>query len=216
MPKSQKIRSAPMIDGVAATTINGRVTSGFGIANSLVRKNYGLIRRSIGENFIDGSLNVVLRRPLMLKRETAIQIRFEQEEDVQLQWPGKLNGLDVWLHRWDGAPLHVLEIMSTVHLRTHMNLSDGDEVQIAIRESDIGRVSGVGMLVWVLLWLGRTKYSYSLSREPARRWSKRFGATQLDARSSVLALTMALVKVSIKKLLGVPRLLNNPHARRHY
>jgi hypothetical protein len=169
-----------------------------------MRENARAIRCSLGDGLVEGSLNIILKRPLMLKRDSAIVTQFSRQAPPQLEWPGQLNGTDVWLHRWHNAPLHVMEVLSAVRLRQHLDLADGDKVFISIRQCDIGRIAPVGWLTWILFWFGRTRWTYTRDSyvEPAQRWGTKFGATQFGTDQNCRDLAMALVRMVGKRIAG--------------
>jgi hypothetical protein len=188
--------------------LSGRVARGRGGGTFVVRRNAGKIRDALGASVIEGTLNIILKRPAMFRDDTAVQIHFDRGT-LRLAWPGRLNGTDVWFHRWQGAPVHIVEVLATVHLRKHLHLSDGDDVQIDVRKCDMGRISNVGWMTWILFWLGRKKWTYTKWTSTddcyyiqASRWCRKFGASQLDTEKNCGDLAMAIVKAAIKKIPG--------------
>jgi CTP-dependent riboflavin kinase len=191
------------LDANGMIRLSGRVASGRGKASSYVERQADKIRDVLGERVVEGSLNIILKRPVMLRDDTAIKVAFK-DELVRLHWPGRLRGAAVWLQRWPSAPLHIMELFCAVHLRTHLNLSDGDRVEIEARQCDMKPISNLGRVAWILLWFGRRKWHYTNDRYylPAERWGSKFGATQLGTDKSFRDLAVALVKMMIKKIPG--------------
>lgn len=185
-------------------TLSGRVTSGRGIANSSLARNANVVRDALGVTIVEGSLNILLRRPVMFAEETAIQMHFDAGR-LRLDWPAKLNGIDVWINRWHAEPLHVVELLSATHLRKHLSLADGDEVRLEVRKCDVKPVPAVGLLAWTLFWSGRRNWYYKRDSyfRRVQRWSREFGATQLGTDKNCGDLTMALSKALAKKITGV-------------
>lgn len=183
----------------------GHVISGRGMAASHIRDNADEMRRIIGADLIEGSLNVVFRRPLMLLNENAIK----SSNGSRLLWAASLNGIPVWLYRWRHAPLHIVECLSPVHLRTILGLCDGDKVRVEVQRKDIGNISRVGKLVWRFVWLGRQHWCYKNDRYYFRtkKWCIEFGATQRATGKNVRDLVMAVIKAVIKKLPGAKSLV---------
>jgi SAM-dependent methyltransferase len=200
-------RGAPRsgIEAFETVRLNGWVTSGRGNATVSARRNAGKIQNALGVSVIEGSLNIILERPMMFRDDTAVQIHLDRGP-LHLEWPGRLNGTDVWLHRWQGAPLHVVEMLSTVHLRKHLHLSNGDKVQIEARKCDVGRISSVGRVTWTVFWLGRKRWTYTNDSYYflAKLWCLNFGAAQFGTERNCGELTMTLVKAIIKKSIGTP------------
>jgi hypothetical protein len=185
------------------------VAAGNGKSSFHVERQAELIRDALGASMVIGSLNIILKRPVVLKNETARTTCFDNEKP-HFYWPGRLNGTDVWLYRWQSAPLHIVELLGTVHLRTHLHLSDGDAVEVEARQCDIGRIPALGRLAWILLWSGRRKGTYANHRYyfPAQRWGKKFGATQLGTDKKFRDLVVALLSLAFKKIPGVRWLRN--------
>jgi hypothetical protein len=176
--------------------LSGRVASGGGKGTSNTRRDAGKLRDALGLTVVEGTLNIILNRPVMLANDTAVQIPVDGDgEWPRLEWPGRLNGTDVWINR-RAKPLHIVGLLSAVHLRQHLHLSDGDEVQIEVRKCDVARISNVGRLTWALFWLGRKNWFYTRNgyRTRAQRWCRRFGATQLATEKRCRDLAMALTK----------------------
>jgi hypothetical protein len=181
--------------------LSGRVVPGNGKSSFHVARYSELIREALGADMVEGSLNIILKHPVMLSNDTAQSTCFANEKP-HFYWPGQLHGTDVWLYRWQSAPLHIVELLATEHLRTHLNLADGDAVEIKARKCDIGHISGLGRLTWVLLWWGRTQSTYANERHyiPAQRWGKQFGATQLGTKNNFWDLAAALTQMAVKKI----------------
>jgi SAM-dependent methyltransferase len=191
----------------ATVRVTGHVAAGRGLGTSFVARNTDALRQALGTDIINGSLNVILKHPLMLHNGTAIKCSYGKDGSRQ-DWRGRLNGTDVWLHRWPRCPLHVVELLAPVHLRSHLGLSDGDEVVIEVRAQDIGRISDVGRWAWPLLWLGRRAWVYTDDRylKVASRWGVRFGATQFVTDKTRKDLTMAIAKQLARRVPGHRRL----------
>jgi hypothetical protein len=154
------------------------------------------------EQFVEGSLNLILKQPLMFANENALKF----DDGRRLLWPASLNGLPVWIYRWQHAPLHVVELLSRVHLRQGLGLVDGDLVKVSTKGTNVAIVSPVGRLVWNLCWLGRREWCYTNDRYYFRtkRWCRELGATQKGIGAAGWDLAAALMKTTIKQtaLLG--------------
>jgi len=90
----------------------------------------------VGARLEPGSLNVVLDEPWVMHEP---QARLEASEvGVGIAFvPCRLDSERCWVVRTDrnnagtgNHPLTVVEVVSTVHLRTALNLQDGDEVTL--------------------------------------------------------------------------------------
>lgn len=159
--------------------MSGTVVSGRGQSTTYIRVHSAELKQKLSEDLVEGSLNVILDRPVKLTVESAILF----DDGKRLLWPATIEGQRGWAFRWVRAPLHVLEFVATVHLRQSLDLKDGSTVRIGIRSTDIASVSLAGRLAWFAIWAGRRHWFYSGSvyKEFAKRWARRFGATQPGA-----------------------------------
>lgn len=162
------------------TVVVGTVTAGRGNAKRHLAENAQELRELLGTELFPGSLNVILKRPLRLQESAALRF----DGGMRMLWPATMQGSPVWLYRWRWAPLHVVEVLSTVGLRQTFRLENGNPVTLSISEERLGAVSLLSTLAWSAFWLGRRDWCYSNDRYYQRttRWCRRLGATQ--ARSA--------------------------------
>jgi hypothetical protein len=186
--------------------LNGRVASGRGETTAHIGKNAEVVRSALGEGIVAGSLNIVLKRPVLFVNETAIAIPFNKGRP-RLDWPGRLHGVAVWVNRWQGSPLHIVELLAPVHLRRHLHLADGDKVQIEVRKQDVARLTNAGRLTWLLFWWGRQNWTYTNENYHAcaERWCKSYGASQIHTDKNCRDLALALSKAAVKRIPGARR-----------
>lgn len=170
----------------------GQVRPGRGIAASQVRENAKELASVTGENLIEGSLNIILKRPLMFINKNSIKFNHGQS----LLWPASLNGIRVWLYRWSVAPPHVVELLSTVRLREALALNDDDKVIIEMQMADVGSISRAGKLVWNLCWLGRQNWYYTSDSYYSyiEGWCVACGLTQQGTKRSIKQLSFESIK----------------------
>jgi len=159
--------------------IAGTVASGRGQSTTYIRIHSAELKEKLGQDLVEGSLNVILNRPVKLAAENAIVF----DGGKRLLWPATIEGQRGWAFRWVRAPLHVLEFVATVHLRRSLGLKDGTPVRIAIRAEDVVPLSAVSHFAWFMVWAGRRHWFYNGNtyREFAKRWTRYFGATQPGA-----------------------------------
>jgi CTP-dependent riboflavin kinase len=96
--------------------------------------------RATGSALVPGSLNLVLDRPWVM---TNASIRLSAS-DVGVEiglLPCVVEGIACWVFRTDrnnsgqgDHDLNVLEVLSSVHLRSVLGLQDGDEVTVQIAQ----------------------------------------------------------------------------------
>src|SRR5688572_744237 len=156
--------------------IAGAVIAGRGNARAVIRENLSELSAKLGVCLVEGTLNIVLTRPLHLLPESATTFA----RGARLLWPVLINGMPVWACRWRHSPLHVLELLSPIRLRVALSLSDGDEVVIGVRRSDLAPLSPIARLAWTLWWRGRREWYYTGDRykDHAKKWCRYFSATQ--------------------------------------
>lgn len=166
------------IRGALGSTLNidGAVIGGRGNARAVIHENLSELNAKLGVRLVEGTLNIVLTRPLHLLPDSATTFA----GGARLLWPMLINGMPVWACRWRHSPLHVLELLSPIRLRAALNLSDGDEVVIGVHRSDIAPLSSIARLAWAFWWRGRREWYYTGDRykDHAKRWCRYFSATQ--------------------------------------
>ena len=122
-------------------TLKGFVCSGFGVAGQNLRHVIDLIIRRTGlPNVEEGTLNIAINEPHIVPDEAIIKAsEYDNYEDIKLQRcrirgiravimrPSKLETVPNYGH----GPSH-LELLSHFHLRTKLELHDGDEVEVEI------------------------------------------------------------------------------------
>jgi hypothetical protein len=182
-------------------TLTGRVASGGKQGTRNTRRDHQKLQDALGARLVDGTLNIILQRPVMFANDTAIEIGMGPDASPRREWAATLNGMRVWINRRT-KPLHIVGLLSTAHLRSTLHLSDGDEVELQVRECDIGQIPLVGRLAWLLWWAGRRDWIYTRAGYGAhwQPWCVRFGASQLETRENCFGLVRALSKASAKRL----------------
>lgn len=118
--------------------MRGRVASGQGDLAQWMRRYADAYEQAVGARLEPGSLNVVLDDPWVMQHP---RVRLEAAEvGVGMGFvPCRLNEQPCWVARTDRNnagtghhPLNVLEVVSTVHLRTALGLRDDDEVWLEV------------------------------------------------------------------------------------
>jgi hypothetical protein len=144
------------------------------------------------EAIIPGTLNIILDRPLRLNEAEA---RFFGQ-NLRMLWPATLNGIDVWVNRWKDTALHVVEVLSSVHLRDRFGLKDGDRVTLTMHTDHIDRIGAMGRSVWAIVWVGRRDWYYTNDKyyDGLRKYCEALGAAQQSPTGAV-----ELAKAAIKR-----------------
>jgi hypothetical protein len=111
-----------------------------------------------GQPFVQGSLNLIAKKPIWLDVESAIY-----RQGTHIFWRASLEGLPVVIGRWlSGCPAHVFEVFASVRLRDSLMLKDGDIVTLEIPEASVAKrdASWVNRMVWNLFWRFRERHIY--------------------------------------------------------
>ena len=135
----------------------GTVTSGRGWAAPFVRQRSTEIAEILGERPFEGSLNLILSKPVEFDPGHAHDL----DDRERLFWPVSLGEVACLAYRWVHCPLHVVELVSHTKLRSTLNLHDGSVVIIDSPSSV--PVAWHRIAAWQLLWLGRRRKFYALT-----------------------------------------------------
>lgn len=103
--------------------IVGTIASGRGKGRSRVMEVQAELERLMGSPLVPGTLNLVLDRPIEFLPVKAALI-----SGSKMFWWAELEGQRCLAYRTKGFPLHIVEIVSTSHLRSEKELRDGDRV----------------------------------------------------------------------------------------
>lgn len=173
-------------------SFRGTVLSGRGKARGHMNAEYDAFRASTGENLIPGSLNLVLSKPVYLNSKTAVLV----SGGARLLWRAELLDLPVWIYRFPHAPLHVIEVLSSVRLRNALGLQDGDTAILYLSGDDIEALSPRQRLAWNLLWKGRESWYYRKDWYcfRTRSLSIDIGATQKPTQRGVIRSLLGFVR----------------------
>lgn len=115
-----------------------------------------------GTQLVSGSLNLISRKAVFLRREEAFLIVGEHA-----YWKAQINGVPVIVNRWLGCPAHVYEVFASVHLRSTLSLDDASEVCLTLPLAyvDRARTQALGhRLVWFAVWRWRERLFYTGER----------------------------------------------------
>jgi CTP-dependent riboflavin kinase len=119
--------------------LQGTVGTRYGVAAANLAPVEGLIRERMGlPTLTSGTLNVILPEPYIVKADAKIDAaEYNGQEFLKLQ-RCRVGGIRCCIMRPntheaagnDGA--RVIEIMSAYHLRTYLNLNDGDLLNVEV------------------------------------------------------------------------------------
>ncbi len=156
--------------------LTGQVVSGRGRAAPDLLSVREQLQTIVKQPLYPGSLNIILTRPVRLL-DTA---GFAFDLDYRTLWRASLGGINVWIYRWRESPLHIVEILSSFHLRERLNLKNGDTVTLRISRGQIEKIHFLEQFIWATLWTGRRHwyYSHNFYAIHTIRFGKELGATQ--------------------------------------
>lgn len=177
--------------------VEGTVIAGRGKASAHLLDLNAELKSITSETLVPGSLNVVLERPIWLAPDRAIPF----DGGHRLLWRGWLGDTPIWLYRWSVAPLHVVEILSSIHLRSALNLHDGARVRIKLDVAQVRPIPWLARVAWAVIWSDRKAWSYTNDAYYylVRPWGVRLGATQSGGSQEALEMISTRVKSVIKK-----------------
>jgi hypothetical protein len=136
----------------------GKVISGQGAATAELLSLEKELLAIVKEPLFPGSLNVLLKHPVLFRDETGTL--FFDDAERRAIWPASLNGVGVWIYRWRDAPLHMVEIICKFNLRKRFNLQNGDRVSLRVGEHHIEQISLSSKFAWAAVWIGRRQWTY--------------------------------------------------------
>lgn len=151
-----------------------------------------------GRTIFPGSLNVILNGPVRLNSNVAKTF----DSGFRMLWPASLNGVDVWVYRWQHTALHVVEILAPNRLRSQLLLEDGTPVTLRIEADAVGRISLTGYATWAALWLARGSWPYTKTGyyHFSSGIAQKLGATQRLPRKKASDIVMNSLKSFVRKV----------------
>jgi hypothetical protein len=139
--------------------LTGVVVGGRGKATERVEQLSGSIAPLLGAAPYPGTLNVILRWPIELELNA---VRLTTSDRKRAFWPITVAGLPCLAVRFPSCPMHIIEVVSHLHLRSVLGLSDGRGVVLDV--PDARRVPLLRMLGWAAVWACRRDYYYTSDR----------------------------------------------------
>lgn len=111
-------------------------------------------------------------------------------------WSAKINGVGVWVYRWQHTALHVVEIISKLRLKDHINIGDGEKVYLYLDDEQVTSIPLLEQVTWSLVWVGRKRWVYTRDRYDFRllKYCIALGATQKAKKAGY-------IKTMLKKLI---------------
>lgn len=143
--------------GPSNRIISGKAVSGRGNAASQLDWSDPRLHEGLGAAPVPGTFNVLLDEPLLFVGDDKEDFKILHRLFVR----GTLNGVgEVLIHRWQGAPLHVVEIVSSRRIRDVLGLKDHGAVSLAISQKRLAHISFFRRLAHFLVWKWREEWYY--------------------------------------------------------
>lgn len=134
----------------ADVILYGLAVSGRGVAAGMIDVNKEAIGKILGSEPYPGTMNVVVNAPFILRHAQTMDAKGKM-----FGVRGTINGTPCVVYRFHGAPLHVVEIISSVHLRTVLGLKDGQVVEITIPKEAVAQPAAWRRSLWKQFYSAR-------------------------------------------------------------
>ena len=136
----------------------GKVVDGRKNASSLIKDNYVHLTSTLGFWHFPWTLNIVFNTPVLFNQKQAIYF----DEGKKLFWNASYldKNIPIYIYRWRGAPLHVLEFISSVKLRKYFNLNNKSQFTISINRSMVLPIGWINKFIWYVIWKNRPSWYY--------------------------------------------------------
>ena len=128
------------------------------MASSLRSEEIAKLSKLRGLDLLNGSLNLVGTSPVWLDTCHALY----SSGKGNFYWEACLEGIPIILNR-GGFPAHIFEVFSENHLRSVLNLQDGDVVTISIPLEIINAKENARLrnrMIWYAVWSRRETFYY--------------------------------------------------------
>jgi hypothetical protein len=152
---------------LTSVIFKGRAQRGRGIASVQIDWSASEFVDALGDKPFPGTLNV------MLDSVAEFYVEAVYSEGVHYFIPAELSGFGaVLIHRWHGAPLHIIELVGTRNIREYLCLKDGDALKIVVSRNYLKTITIGQRLFHLLLWYRRGSWFY------AKNWYARSFVTK--------------------------------------
>lgn len=134
----------------------GRIQKGRGEATRQLDWREDKFHEALGGVPFQGTLNLLLETPVVFAGEAGFSLGGRIFVPARIPQVGP-----VLLHRWRGAPLHVVEVISAVGIRQALGVGDGEVLRLEVLQRDVVDLSWAQRFFHCLLWCGRSTWYYS-------------------------------------------------------
>lgn len=115
----------------------------------------------IGIKLYPGSLNLVLKDPIFLEVNQS-DIVFGNNNNRYI-WKAKIKDFPeiecVYVYRWNGSPLHIIEVISDEMIRQHLK-KEQKLLTVEIDKKSLRPLSWFGKIIWKFTWYKRENWYY--------------------------------------------------------
>lgn len=140
------------------TILTGTVTSGRGRAAQHISNSFDELVSITGRHVFPGTLNVILDRKIRFSFQHAVAF----DQGRRFVWSALIQDHPVWIYRWKGAPLHIVEVISECKLRDALGLKDKGKICIEIDSGIVDDLNVRDRLSSLVIWgLGRRRLYYN-------------------------------------------------------
>ena len=137
--------------------ISGKAVSGRRNATSQLDWSDPRFQGILGAPPIPGTFNILLEEPLLLVEDDMEDFRALHRIFLR----GRLEGVgEVLIYRWRGAPLHVLEIVSSRRIRELLGIEDYGVVSVVIAKKRLATIPIMRRLAHAFVWKWREEWYY--------------------------------------------------------
>ena len=134
----------------------GRIQKGRGVATRQLDWREEKFHEALGGPPFPGTLNLLLENPVVFSDGAGFSLGERIFVPARIPQVGL-----VLLHRWRGAPLHVVEVVSVVSIRQTLGVGNGEVVKLEVLQRDVVDLSWAQRFFHYLLWCGRSTWYYS-------------------------------------------------------
>lgn len=138
--------------------ISGKIISGRSRAPEDIMPFENEINNVLGGTVYPGTLNLVLNTPILLNLDAGYS--FNNGKRYLWKVTGSSSTPPIYICRWLGCPMHVIELISTVKIRDIYNLQDGENFSLDIDNSIVKAIPIHRKIAWYALWKYRSAWYY--------------------------------------------------------
>jgi len=138
--------------------ISGKIVKGRGRSKEDILPFNDKLKSVLDQDVYPGTLNLVLDGPLLLNSSQCTTF----DNGKRFLWEVSALGCPypIYIYRWRGCPLHIIELISSHKLRKVLNLKESDVFKLYINSRIVEKAPLIKQLAWYLLWYKRNSAYY--------------------------------------------------------